>query len=350
MRMLKRFSLVVATALGICLMVPTGDAQDAGVMAILPSLSVGLDQTGGMGLAYPTFPGRNGPFYAASHCCNELDDSCCAPKYPEDEVEDSVSLLPQCFDLADLRDVGTSTAFGNNPLQASSHCCNEYDNSCCAPRYPEDEVEDSVSFQPENFQLPELSNVDVASSFGNDWLQEFSHCCDDDDDSCCPENAFQSSRAVGLKSATQIAFWLASLQTSGLSIWDAMGSGEFSYCCNKKDKTCCPLMPLPASAISENSFDWLLDTYDVPIEDLPSWSVAFLSLGANVAWLDPPTCCSASMGDSTCCAQLTKDRGAGGLEAWEIAGENSERLETMPPGTIQLWFDGNQRTRAVCLN
>ena len=144
MRILKRFSLVVAIALCICLLAPTGDAQDVGVADSFPSMDVSLNQTSTMGLAPWTLEGRDNPLYASSHCCNDRDDSCCAPRNPPRESEDLVSLETHCFDLALLNDIGVASAFGENPLYASSHCCSASDKSCCAPNRPEDEQEDSV--------------------------------------------------------------------------------------------------------------------------------------------------------------------------------------------------------------
>ncbi len=403
MCMLKRFSLMVATALGICLVAPTGDAKDAGIASTLPSLGINLDRSDATGLTSPTLDGRDSPIFASSQCCNQDDSSCCPLGASSEETEIAQSTGQQCFDLAELSAVGVSaaigndwmqatshccntnvktccsqvapstiqeaplspepksfdlaelnmvgdaSAFGDNPLQASSHCCTETERSCCAPKYPEDEVEDSLSLQPKNFELAELNTVGVASSFGDDWLQGFWHCCDEDDDSCCP---YASSRneTVGLASAQRIAFWLASLETSGHSILDAMGSSKLSHCCNKENKTCCPLMPIPQEAMSEDSFGWLQGSYGATMEDLSSWSMALVSPGANVAWLDPRYCCNASTGNFTCCAPVKQDRGADGPQAWDMTGESSGQFVAMPPGVFQLWFDQNQRARAVCLN
>ena len=294
MRMLRCFSLVVATALCICFLAPTGDAKDVGVEASFPSMGLSLDQTSAVGLASPTLEGRNNPLYASSHCCTVKDDSCCAPLNPPEEKEISASPDPQCFDLAKLNIVGIMPALGDNPLQASSHCCDTNNSTCCSDALPADEKE-------------------------------------------------------VLASAEQITYWLASLETGGLSTLEAMGSNEFSHCCNKENKTCCPLIPLPPDDISQDSLDWLQDSYGVSIEDLPSWSIAFVPPGAVSAWLAPPYCCNASTGNYTCCAPVTEDRIAGELEARKTTDENFGRLAAMASGGVQVWFDGDQRARVVCL-
>ena len=139
---------------------------------------------------------------ATSHCCNTNVKTCCSQVAPSTIQEAPLSPEPKSFDLAELSTGWCfASAYGDDPLQASSHCCTETEKSCCAPKYPEDEVEDSTLFlQPKNFELAELSTVGVGSSFGNDWLQEFSHCCDEDDDSCCPKNEFltEPSGRVGV--------------------------------------------------------------------------------------------------------------------------------------------------------
>ena len=144
MRMLKRLSLAVATALGICLLAPTGDAQDVSVAGSFSSTGMNLSQTSTMGLAPGTLEARINPLYASSHCCNERDRTCCPPRNPPTESDDIVSLESECFDVSLLNVVGVASPFGENPLYASSHCCNANDDSCCAPAYPEDEKEDSV--------------------------------------------------------------------------------------------------------------------------------------------------------------------------------------------------------------
>ena len=349
MRMLKRFSLAVAIALGICLLAPTGDAKDNSVASSFPSLDVSFNQTGATGLASPTLEGRNNTLYASSHCCNEIDDSCCAPRNPPEETEDSVSLGSQCFDMSQLSTAGVASVFGDNPLHTLSHCCDENDDSCCPPNYPEDEAEDSISLEPQSFNIVELNTVGVASAYSDNSIQVSSHCCDTHNSTCCPD-ALPSDEGENLLPPELTTHALAAFQTDSLSPIEAMSSKEYSYCCSKENQTCCPEKTSPLlDAISANSLAWLRDSYGVPMEDLPNWSISFVSPGADVAWLDASYCCSASTGNYTCCPPVTEDVGAGRLEAREMTGESSGRLAATLSDIVQVWFDGDQRARVLCL-
>lgn len=184
MRMLKRFSLLVAIALCTCLLAPTGEAQDVGGAASFPSMGVSFNQTSTMGLASPTLVGRNNPLYASSRCCDENDYSCCPPASPPDDPEDSVSLEPQCFDLAGLDAPGVASVFDDNPLHASSHCCNKSNKSCCpgvtGPRpNPNPTTSPDWSQDPHEVVMRDVERRPISSILpGGDSVQIFaSYCC-----------------------------------------------------------------------------------------------------------------------------------------------------------------------------
>ena len=141
-----------------------------------------------------------------------------------------------------------------------------------------------------------------------------------------------------------------SFATGSLFPIEVMDFNEYSHCCNKDVKTCCPLLPLPPGTVSLDSLNWLQDSYGVSMEDLQSWSVAFVPSGVVSASLESPYCCSASTGNYTCCAAFAEDERTVWLVSREVEDESFGQFVEVPSGLVQVWFDGDQRTRAVCSN
>lgn len=335
MHMMKRFSLMVATALGIFLLAPTGETRDAGIAASLPSVGVSLDRLGTMSVDPVSLEGQGNTLYASSHCCNQNDSSCCAPRTPLGEAEIPLSPDSQCFNLAELSTADVSVIFGDNASQEESHCCTDVVDYCCPENYPEKVVEDSVLLQSQSLDIAQFHIVSGASSIDDNPLQELSQCCNENNTTCCPD-AILPGQDADFVPPSPTNYVSAFLEQYGSSPLDAMGSFEYSYCCNEDDDTCCPEMRSPLlDTISKDPRAWLLGSYGVPTEELQDWSIAFVTPAAFSEWFKRLYCCNEDLGIDTCCALEVGDGGAGWFEVL--------------PGTVQMWFDREQQARVMCL-
>lgn len=345
---LKRFSLVAGTALVIFLLSPIGEARDTDFAASPPSSNVSLDQTGTTGLDFMTVEGRGTLLYASSHCCNQDNHTCCPPGNPLEETKIATSPDPQCFDLAELSAHDVSIPLGENQFQASEHCCNQHVKTCCAPVFEARESGIPLWSELQNSHIAGLKSIGATDAFSDDPLQESSHCCNENNYTCCPSVIPPEEVAIlMLAESTRDESVLA--VPDGFSTSDVIGPTDYSYCCNQDVRTCCPDMRGSLADLSSGaSLAWLQGSYGISIEDLRNWSVAFVAPATFDEWLNPHNCCSEATGVYTCCPARVGDNSTDAFEA-EMTVEKFRRLAALASGVVQVWLDGSKRARAVCL-